>query len=133
MIISTTRKDLFYDYLTWLNPILNLKEMDLRVLSKLIALHYSNKDKGYPEDVLYGLLFSEDTLRAISTKLDISESQMNKAINNLQDKDLIKDLKLNPLLIQYPADGNFKINILFKVNENTEKSKEPEVPQDLSV
>lgn len=131
MIINTTRKDLFNDYLLWLNPILNLKEMDRKVLSAFLTLHYNYRE--YPEDTLYSLLFSEDTQRSIAKKLDLSDSQMNKAITNLQEKKLIIDAKLNSHLIQYPKDGNFKINILFKVNEVTREESKREVSKEVSI
>lgn len=131
MIINTTRKDLFNDYLLWLNPILNLKEMDRKVLASFLTLHYNYKD--YAEETLYSLLFSENTQSNIAKKLDISESQMNKAVSNLQEKKLIINGKLNPHLIQYPKDGNFKINILFKVNEVAREESKGEVPKELPV
>lgn len=111
--IKVVQKDLFYNYLTWLYPVIPLKEIDRRVLGAFMTLHHKYKD--YDEKELNDILFSDPIKLDISARLNLSESKFNKALRNLQEKGLIQDNKINPVLTKYPKDNKFKINITFKV------------------
>lgn len=111
--IKTTKRDLFYNYLTWLYPVIPIKEIDRKVLSSLMFLHYSYKE--YDPSTLNQLLFSEETKKDIAKRLNLSDSKFNKALKHLEENGLIQDNKINPLLTKYPKDNKFKININFKI------------------
>ncbi len=113
MIVQVSRKDLFIEYLRFLDPVLSLKDNDRKVLGALLSLWYAHRF--YPVDTLYGLLFSEDTQKAIREKLELSESQYNKSFKKLQEKGLIEDNTLNKTLLGFIKDNKFEIKIQFKV------------------
>jgi DNA-binding MarR family transcriptional regulator len=113
--IKTNQRDLFYNLLTYLNPIIPLKETDRKVLSAFLTLHY--KYRAYPLKTLNDLLFSEDIKIDMAKRLNLTYSQYSKAFKHLEDKGLIINNSLHPNLTKYPKDGNFKLNISFKVEE----------------
>ena len=119
MIIKTNRKDLFVDYLKYLDPVLELKEIDRKVLGALLNLWYSHRF--YDLDTLYKLLFSPETLLAIQQKLELSVPQFKKSIKKLNDKGLITSNTINDDLIRYIKDSKklsgFEIKIQFKVQD----------------
>lgn len=85
--------------------------MDRKVLAAFLTLHYAYRH--YKEDTLNSLLFSEDTQKELQKTLGLSESQFNKSLEHLKEKELIKDNKINPIFTKYPRDANFKLQINF--------------------
>lgn len=112
--IKTSKKDLFYKWLLWLDPILDLKELDRKVLAAFISLHYAYRTY-QDQTILNSLLFSEETKKDLAVRLEISESQLNKALRNLEEKGLIQDNKIASQLTTYPPDSQFRINVYFQI------------------
>lgn len=113
--IPVTKRTLFDNYLLFLNPILKLREeSELPLLAAFLTLYYNYRD--YNPDTLNSLLFSEDTKKGIREKLKVSEKSFNKSFKHLQEKKMLIDGKLNPILLQFPKDDKFKLNISFDVS-----------------
>lgn len=113
--IPVTKKDLFNNYLIFLNPILKLREeSEIPVLAAFLTLHYTyghlNK---YKEDTLNSLLFSTETKDGIRQKLGFSEKSFNKSMKRLYEKEMLIGSSINPKLTIYPKDNKFKLNISF--------------------
>lgn len=113
--IETQYKDLFFKYLTWLYPVLTINEGERKVLAAFLTLHYHYTKQQYNPDTLNELLFSEETKEGIRKKIDYSKIRFTKVYNKLLELKLIENNKLHNLLTRYPKDGNFKINIEFKL------------------
>tara|TARA_R110000868_G_scaffold14414_2_gene67053 strand:+ start:46671 stop:47036 length:366 start_codon:yes stop_codon:yes gene_type:complete len=116
IVLKTSKKELFEKWLLWLDPILNLKEMDRRVLAAFLSLHYTYRSY-QNHDILYDILFSETTKKDLAKRMDLSDSQLNKSIKSLEDKGLIIDNKIAPTLTKYPKDGKFKIQVYLDTTE----------------
>ncbi len=113
--IETQYKDLFYKWLTWLSPVIEIEEGERKLLAAFITLHYFYSKRDYNQDTLNQLLFSDETKEGLRTKLQYSKIKFTKAFNKLNELNLIKDGKLHHLLTRYPKDGNFKIVVDFKI------------------
>lgn len=113
--IKTSKKELFYNWLLWLDPILELKDMDRKVLAAFISLHFTYRSYR-DQDLLNEILFSEKTKKDLAKRLELSDSQLNKSIKNLEEKGLIKDNKISHNLTKYPKDGKFKIQVYLDAN-----------------
>jgi hypothetical protein len=80
--------ELFKRWLSFLNPILQLREeTEIPVLASFILLAYNYRD--YDPSVLNSLLFSDDTKRSIRDRLGVSERSFNKSVAALVEKGLI--------------------------------------------
>lgn len=110
IVLKTSKKELFEKWLLWLNPILNLKDMDRKVLAAFLSLHYTYRNYEN-HDTLYEILFSEVTKKDLAKRINLSESQLNKSLKTLTEKGLIIDNKIAPSLTKYPRDGKFKIQV----------------------
>jgi len=105
---------MFKNWLTFLNPILKLREQtELPLLAAFLLLHYTYRD--YKEDTLYELLFSPETKKGLREKLGVSEKSFNKSFKGLHNKDMILNGKLHPNIIKYPTDGRFELLFRFKL------------------
>lgn len=110
IVIKTSKKELFEKWLLWLDPILDLKDMDRKVLAAFLSLHYTYRNY-QNHDVLYDILFSDTTKRDLAKRMGLSDSQLNKSIKSLEDKGLIINNKIVDQLTKYPKDGKFKIQV----------------------
>ncbi len=116
MIVETTRKDLFYNWLHWLDPVLNLNESERKVLAALLQLHwYYTTKRDYNQDTLYELLFSEKIQQDIREKIHLPKIVFSKAIKGLLDKGILKDNKIHQHLTRYPKDDKFRLVVDFKL------------------
>ncbi len=111
IVIKTTKKDLFYNYLHWLDPVLNLSENERKVLAAFLSLHYAYRE--YNPVTLNELLFSPETKADLAKRLGLNTSKFNKAFHHLEEKELIKDNQITPYLTKHPRDANFKISVQF--------------------
>lgn len=125
MIIKTTKSKLFYDWLTWLSPVVPLAEDARLLLSGVLTLHYQYTKKDYNPDNLNTLLFDPEVQASIAKKLDLSPERYQKANFELLAKGLIQDNELHPMLTNYPKDDKFKIYIDFKVDGQDSNKKTP--------
>ena len=90
--IKTSRKDLFSNYLLWLNPILGLSDTERRILSSFITLHHAYKHY-HDKEVLNSLLFSEETKKDLAKRLKINNSIFSKAFQSLESKGIIQPIR----------------------------------------
>lgn len=115
IVLKTSKKDLFEQWLLWLNPIIPLKDIDRKVLAAFISLHYTYRFY-HSHEVLYELLFSEVTKKDLAKRMGLSDSQFNKSIKHLEEKGLIINNKLAEQLVNYPKDNKFKIQVYLDTN-----------------
>jgi hypothetical protein len=116
VIIETTRKDLFYKWLEWLNPILQLNESEHKVLAAFLTLHwYYTVKRDYQQETINELLFTDETKDSIREKIRLPKIVFSKAFKGLLEKGIIKDGKLSHLLTRYPKDDKFSLKIDFKL------------------
>ncbi len=116
MIVETTRKDLFYNWLLWLDPVLKLNESERKVLAAFLSLHwYYTTKREYNQDTLYELLFSQEIQQNIREKINLPKIVFSKANKGLLDKGIIKDGKIHPHLTRYPKDDKFRLVVDFKI------------------
>lgn len=110
--IPVKKNRIFEYWFLFLNPILHLKEdTELVLLATLVSLHYSYRH--YDKKILDSLLLSEGTLEAVRKRLDMSPRKFANTLQGLKDKQMIIDEELNPKVLQYPKDGNFKLTFVF--------------------
>lgn len=121
IVIKVEKRELFLKWLEWLSPIIPLKEIDRKVLAGFLSLHYAYRH--YNPDILSDILFSDPVKKDFAKRLEISEHQLKKAVENLIEKGLIVENKasgkfnINHILTKYPSDGNFKLIVSFQINE----------------
>lgn len=125
MVINTTRKKLFVDYLTWLDPIFHLKDQERQLLAAYLTLHYWNRHRFSSLVLLDDLLFSKiHTTEQLMKKYNWTEKEFNELFEELkkkgfiqqyQDEDKDNHLKLNPMLTKYPLNEKFSINVDLKI------------------
>ena len=114
--IKVQKKDLFYEYLHWLDPALNLTDAERKVLSGFIGMHYTYRHY-YDPEILSSLLFSEETKKDLAKRCKLPGAVFSKIMKNLEAKSLIVNNKIHENLTAYPKDGNFKINVKFKIQD----------------
>jgi hypothetical protein len=107
-----TYKDRFIKYLTFVNPLLHLRDEEIQVLASYLTLYLKYKD--YNEETLYSLLFSQETNTMIRANLKISEKSFNKSVRGLKEKDIIQGSKFNPKILYSIIKDDYKIEISFK-------------------
>ncbi len=117
MVVQTNRKELFYNWLLYLDPILKLNYTQRKILASLITLHYYHRHRYSDEVLLNETLFEEQNLISLKDKLKIQSGKFNKALKELEQKGLIETnpKRLSQYLTQYPRDSKFKIQIDFKI------------------
>lgn len=110
--IPVKKNRLFEYWLLFLNPILKLKEeTELILLATLVSIHFGYRH--YDKELLKTLLLSDATLEAVRQRLDMTPIKFKNALNGLKEKQMIIGNELNPLLLQYPKDGRFKLTFVF--------------------
>lgn len=125
MVINTTRKTLFLDYLTWLDPVFHLKEDEKTLLAAYLTLHYWNRHRFSSLVLLDDLLFSQiHTTNQLLKKYNWTQEEFNELFGTLKQKGFIEEyqdeekdqhFKLNPVLTRYPQNEKFNINIDLKI------------------
>lgn len=111
--VKVGKSALFKEYLLWLDPLLQLTQVERNILASIITLHYAHRD--YNEETLNSLLFSEETLTVIRKKLRLGVKAFNEGIKGLRTKGFLLENAIAPKFINYPKDGKFKIEIEFEV------------------
>ena len=120
--IQVTKKTIFNQFLLWLDPILNLNIPEREVLSLLLTLHNYHDSRYHDKDLLNKELFSKDNLEGLRVRAKLSKPVFNKAIQNLNNKNLIINETINPKLTKYPKDNKYKITIQFNFPDEKAKS-----------
>lgn len=101
----------FNTYLAILNPILNLRKGEAKVLEAFIRLYYINRN--HPR--VNQLLFSRAGLKTLRESLNMSISSFNIYKFRLRQKELIFKDSISPLLTSSLPQGG-KMTISFIIN-----------------
>lgn len=129
MEIKTTRQTLFYDWLNFLNPVFKLNDVQRKVLSGYLTLHYYSRHRFSDPAILDELLFNHPSTRQnLMKKYKLTEDKFDKIFGTLKSKGFFQEysvqqgentkkdlLKINPAITRYPRNEKFEINIQFKV------------------
>jgi hypothetical protein len=88
-------------YLQVLNPVLQLKDKEVEVLSSFLSIWVVNKDKEIDDK-----LFSTPIRKMVRKSIGMSEASFNNHITMLRKKNMIVDKKINPTILSaIKSDG----------------------------
>lgn len=96
----------FKFYIQLLNPLLKLTAREINVLSSMLLIYYSNRNNPKIDE----LLFSTETRKVLRASLNLSEPSLNNSFMILRKKELIKDNKLNKVLLKFPENNKLTIS-----------------------
>lgn len=85
--IKTTKNQLYNNYLSVIQPLLGITDMELLILAELCKVQDKVTDK-----TLLPAVLSTETRKEIRTRLGMSEAAFNNNISRLKKKDLISDV-----------------------------------------
>ena len=85
--IKTARNQLYNNYLSVIQPLLGITDMELLILAELCKVQDKVTDK-----TLLPAVLSTETRKEIRTRLNMSEAAFNNNISRLKKKDLISDV-----------------------------------------
>ena len=85
--IKTTKNQLYNNYLSVIQPLLGITDMELLILAELCKVQDKVTDK-----TLLPAVLSTETRKEIRTRLNMSEAAFNNNISRLKKKDLISDV-----------------------------------------
>ena len=109
--IKTSKEVLYKDYLSVIQPILDITDKELLILAELCKVQDKVTDK-----TLLPAVLSTETRKYIREKLQMSEAAFNNNISRLKKKDLISDVTgVNDKLL---LRGITDIMFSFKVQED---------------
>ena len=94
--INTDLRGFLVSYLTVLNPVLKLKDMEITVLSAFLMVWYPNKGK----ENIDKLLFSTKVRKMVRESVGISEASFNNHITSLRKKKVIQGKAINPSVLK---------------------------------
>lgn len=105
------RKDFYLEYYKALNGILNLTNLEVKILSEFSRLKSSKLDN---------YLFDTSNRREVADRLKVSIFNLNNYIRVLKDKKIFiptnnKELDINPSIYKNLKDSKFKIEIIFNI------------------
>lgn len=106
--IKTTSEKLYYDYLTIMQPLLEITTKELNILAEFCIVQAGIADKKY-----FPLVLSTETRRSIREKLGMSEAAFNNNISKLKKKDYISDVMGVASFIMF-ANSDYKLTFDFK-------------------
>lgn len=104
----------FKYYLTVIDPILSLTDLERKVLAKLLLIYYTNRTRHNVAQ----LVLSRETRRTIREVLKTTEPSFNNVISSLKKKKLIEGNQLNPSLLKSFPEGGLK-KIVFELYLDT--------------
>tara|TARA_R110000868_G_C10495446_1_gene730610 strand:+ start:29 stop:409 length:381 start_codon:yes stop_codon:yes gene_type:complete len=125
MVISTTRKDLFHDWLLWLDPVFKLSVAERKLLAGYLTIHYYHRHRFSNLITLDDLLFSQSTTDVLLKRNKLTQKKFDEIFAKLKAKGFITDYqdedkdphqKLNPAITKYPVNERFSINVDLKIN-----------------
>ena len=131
IIIPVKKPELFYQYLTYINPLLNLKDRERQVLGALISLKYTYKDRYLPKQ-LDEFIFSESTYNQLAKRYDSTPKAIEKNIEALKEKHcILKDPKsdrviIHPNRLKFYQEDKFKLTLTFVIKKEDEKESKEE-------
>ena len=91
--IETDLRGFLRSYLTILNPILKLKDMEITVLSSFLMVWHPNREVEGIEEIL----FSTKVRKAVRESVGISEASFN---NHITKKKIIQGKVINPSILK---------------------------------
>lgn len=94
--IETDLRGFLRSYLTILNPILKLKDMEITVLSSFLMVWHPNREVEGIEEIL----FSTKVRKAVRESVGISEASFNNHITSLRKKKIIQGKVINPSILK---------------------------------
>lgn len=105
------KRDFYIEYYKALNGILNLTNLEIRILSEFSKFKSLNTDT---------YLFDTANRRKIADNLKVSIFNLNNYIRVLKDKKIFiptnnKELDINPSIYKNLKDNKFKIEIIFNI------------------
>ena len=110
MVIKLTKANLFYNYLLWLDPMLNLTKVERQILAAILTLHYFN---GGSKEVMDSI-FIQESLDKIRQKLKLSDKIFKEGLNKLSNRGYITQDGVAPLFTSYPKNGKFEVTLKFE-------------------
>jgi len=94
--IHTDLAGFITSYLTVLNPVLKLKDMEVTILAAFLKVWYPNRTKEGIED----LLFTTKVRKMVRESVGISEASFNNHITSLRKKKVMKGKTINPSILK---------------------------------
>jgi hypothetical protein len=116
ILVPSDKKKVYLQYLTFLNPFLNLTNNEAKVVAEI--LYYYKQSEGAKEHIRWDWVFSTETRKKIKEDLDMTDSTFNTVLNKLRSKSIITENSLNKNMIIDP-DDDFEIVVKFKFNNET--------------
>ena len=95
----------FTAYLQVLNPVLKLKDKEIKVLSSFISIWFKNKSNKEIDK----LLFSTPIRKMVRKSIGMSEASFNNHITMLRKKQMVIGKKLNPSILKGINDDGIEI------------------------
>lgn len=123
---STTKKDFWYLYLWFLDPILKLNDTERKILSGYLTLHYYHRHRYSDLNALNEILFSDITKKHLMKVTKLKEDKFNKSYESLVLKNAIQEytadeeqnirfMRIHPSLTKYPRNNKFELDIKFNI------------------
>lgn len=109
LVIKTTKSELYKDYLSIMQPVLNITNKELDILAELCAVQSDITDKKY-----LPLVLSTETRKSIREKLGVSEAAFNNNISKLKRRNYISDVTGVSEHIMF-VDADYKMVFEFKL------------------
>jgi hypothetical protein len=100
----------FTAYLQVLNPVLKLKDKEIKVLSSFISIWFKNKDNNNIDK----LLFSTPVRKMVRKSIGMSEASFNNHITMLRKKKMIIEKRINPNILNSIEDEGIEITYKIK-------------------
>lgn len=114
MIIKVNKSNVFYNYLLWLDPLLELTKIERSILASLLTLHFHNKGK-IEEPELSRLILSDETFGLIRKKLRLGKKLFDSGILKLKLKGYLLETGIAPKFTNYDSNNKFSILVEFQL------------------
>ena len=119
LVKAVNKEDLYHEFLSSLNGILQLTPRELELLVTLINIDTSTpKLPGYNKNII-----SAENRKYIKTTLGITKDNLSRYLNKFKDKGLIikgradDEWMINPAIIPEIIGDRVQITIILKVNK----------------
>lgn len=109
--LKVDEKKFFMVWLTLLQPFLNLRDQEKKVLAALLYYRYTIEQQVKNKVIADELLFNTKTRKKIKEELEIESYSFNNILSSLRKKKLIVNNTLNSKIIPQvePNFNNFKL------------------------
>ena len=129
--LPTNDKEIFEQYLTFMNPFFNLTPNEIKVLAALLFLY--KESQGGKESFRWGYVFSTEGKNRVKEFTGMNTNQVNLTISSMSKKQIMGDdiiikephKHINPKCVMDPI-ANPVIQITFKIDgQETKKESAP--------